>query len=327
MLPIIILILNYIYYHKKIKKNKHEDYNIIGLNIFKLFSYLLGFEQKIIFGDINFKINKPTTASQEKIIKKNEYLNINRILLISNHLNVLDCVNIQKFISSYYTDYLPVYIMSESVKKIPIYGKWVDKHCILIKNNIKYDKKIIEDKCKFLYNKSTKDKKYIFILFPEGCLRNAHNIIRNNNWCIKNNIKKFNNLINPRKTGFDLILNNFKPQKLILTSMIYGDDILNKKSQNFYSLFILNVAKKCNIYVCDISEYIKDINYNIDIKNILPNSYILENSIIYRIWQKHDILHLGFYNKIINSKNINTDIIYILLKIIIYIYILQFLIK
>ena len=57
MIPTIILILNYVYYWKKIKKNNHDDYNIIGMNIYNLFVNLLGFKQKIIFGNIDFKIN------------------------------------------------------------------------------------------------------------------------------------------------------------------------------------------------------------------------------------------------------------------------------
>lgn len=289
MTPIIILILNYLYYYKIIKKNNHKDYNAIGLNIFNLFSKMLNFEQNIIFGNIDFKLNifNPKSFSH---FNGNE---ATRILLISNHLNLLDCVNIQKFISTYYSDYMPVYIMSDAVKKMPMYGNWVNKHCILIKNNIKYDKKIIEDKCKYLYDKN---KKYIFVLFPEGCLKNKHNIIRNNNWCKKNNIKTFSNLINPRKTGFDLILDNFKPQKLILTSITYADDLVNIKSQNFYNLLTLKLAKKCYIYACDISDYIKDTNS--------PND-ILTDSIIYRIWKKHDILQTNIINKIIKNKYIN----------------------
>ena len=217
MIPFIILLLNYLYFFKKIRRNYHLDYNIIGAGIYKLFSFFLKFEQRIVFDDI--KYDKLIKKRNNNISTKKDYANINRILLISNHLNILDCVNVQNFISMFYANYMPVYIMTEATRKIPGYGKWVGKHCILIKNNIIYDKKIIEDKCKLFYKKSLNGEKYIFILFPEGCIRNTHNISRNNIWCKKNNIHPFKNLINPRKTGFDLILNNFKPQKLLLNSM------------------------------------------------------------------------------------------------------------
>ena len=320
MIAIFVLLINYLYFYRKINKNNHGDYNAIGKNIYNLFSLFLNFKQNIVFSNLeNNNISK-------KILKKNYiYLSdrfknnnkdINRLFLISNHVNILDCINIQNFISTHYYEFNPIYIMTDKVKKMPIYGKWVSEHCILLKNNINYDKQTIINICEEKYLKSIIDnKKYIFVLFPEGCIRTDFNINRNKKWCAKNKIKSFKYSINPRITGFNLIYNHFKPQKTILSSIIYLDDLTNKKSKNIWDIIKNNIASICYIYVSDISKYIK--NTNIIIKD-------LEISDIYNIWKLQDILLYKLYNINYNYKNEKKykNIIYIIVLLYFILYII-----
>lgn len=310
MISFIILLINYFYNFTKIMKNNHKDYNFIGWHIYKLYERLLNFKQYISFYDIDeyHKIEyNPTNRSS-------------RILLISNCVNMLDSINIQKFISEYYAEYMPVYVMPETVKKIPIYGNLMSEHFILLKNNIKYDKKTISQKCQKLYNDSiTSDKKYIIIVFPEGCVRTVRNIELNKKWCNANNINPLFNLINPRISGLNLITKNFKQEKTLLSTLIYSDDLNNTKSKTIYDIIFTNIAKCCHIYICDISQYF---TYGMYLSNIL------ENSIFYIIWVKQNsfinfIYKYDIYRNHINKSN-KIMIVYVFLFQMILFYILTF---
>jgi hypothetical protein len=203
--------------------------------------------------------------------------------------------------------------MPESIKNIPIYGILLDKHCIFLKNDIKYNKKILYDKCQNLYNISiNNNKKYIVVIFPERYIRTVDTIYQNNKWSKDNDIKPFRNLINPYINEISSITENFKQEKTLLTTLIYSDDLINTKSKKLYNFIIPNIACECHLYICNISEYFTS--------TILLSSPILENSIMYNIWKKQDKLIDSIYKYDIyknysinyNIENINLNQFYML---------------
>lgn len=290
MIIIIILIITYIANFTKFKKNKYEEYNYIGLYIYKLCYKFLGFKQYVSFCDIN-KYRKLNHTFNNNEIK--------RILLISNHVNNSDFINIQRFISDYYTEYIPLYIISGEIKKIPIYGK------ILENILLKYDKKKIQNRCKNLYISSiTDNKKYIIVIFPEIYI-NADNINKYNEYGKTNN-KLFSNLLIPQQEVVSLIMENFVQDTTLLTTLVYSDDLNNTKSKYIFDIIVTNISKCCHIYVCDISK-------------------ILENYNIYYIWKKqdnliNDIYKYEIYKKYIHNNYINYSPYILLLFSILYVY-------
>lgn len=316
MLIFLVLILGYIINFNKINTNKHEDYNYIGLNIYKLCSLFLNFKHNILFYDFMHNPFSSKNLYKVSFVPDNIYISYSskRVLLISNHVNYSDFINIQNFISKYYIEYNPIYIFFSQIK-IPIYGNKMKVHHIIYN-----DINSLEDRCKQIYSMSiNEDKKYILVIFPEKNIRDNYNITKYRELCKINNKKYFTNLIEPDINLVVSIFNNFKPERIILTTLVYSDDIMNNKSKSLYDVFNTNIAKYCHTYVSDISLYIE---------LMLHKSTDFQKSFFYYIWQKQDTLINNIYKYHIYKKyiwqndtqNIFLYIFYLFITFILYMY-------
>lgn len=176
-----------------------------------------------------------------------------KILLVSNHVNLVDFIHIHNFVNVTYPNHLPVFIAVDKIKKIPLYGKILSEHYILI-NRRKADMRTFLAKCQ-KYN----DKKVIMIIFPEGDIYSTNNKQKSDRWEIKiNSSHRFNNLLYPKIKGLYAIIETFKPDNILLSVMIYNSTLF-KNYNDFINPFIL--IPNCFMGVVDCEK----IRYNTDL--------------------------------------------------------------
>lgn len=168
-----------------------------------------------------------------------------RILLISNHVKLIDYITLHKVLIDLYPEHLPVFVSVDKVKKIPYYGDIFSKYYIFI--NKKDTKKSIEfmiEKCIEL-----KTKKVVMVLFPEGDIYRDKNVDKSNEYCIKNNIRKFDNVLCPKIRAYDIALKHFEPEQIKLTRLRYSDCITFIKYIDFLNIF--SKYPRCDVYMTD----------------------------------------------------------------------------
>jgi hypothetical protein len=170
-----------------------------------------------------------------------------KILLISNHVKLIDYISLHTALIRLYPKHLPVFVSVDKVKKLPYYGNIFSKYYILI--NRKDPKTSILDmiqRCKEL-----KKKKVVIVLFPEGDIYRYKNKVKSDNYCEYKNIEKFNNILHPKVKAYDIILKYFKPDQIKLSQLRYFNKYHKSGNKSFteYKDF-LNIFKKYPI--CDI---------------------------------------------------------------------------
>jgi 1-acyl-sn-glycerol-3-phosphate acyltransferase len=149
-------------------------------------------------------------------IHSDETSNIpDRVLLLSNHVSLLDYISLHKVLIDVYPDHLPVFVSIDKVKSIPYYGGIFSRYYILINRKNTAIDDIIR-KCTEL-NK----KKVVIVLFPEGDIYRDKNIIKSQEYCIQNNIDRFDNVLCPKTKAYNIILKYFKPDLIKLSSLQY----------------------------------------------------------------------------------------------------------
>ena len=164
-----------------------------------------------------------------------------KVLLISNHSKLIDYITLHTVLTKKYPDHLPVFVSVDKVKKIPYYGSIFKDNYILI--NRKDTKSSIYDmvlKCKDLEN-----KKVVIVLFPEGDIYRNKNITKSDNYCEKNNIEKFNNVLCPRVIAYYTILRHFNPDEIHLSKLYYNDHNTFIGYYDFLNIFVK--YPKCHI--------------------------------------------------------------------------------
>lgn len=269
---------------------------------FTIFNYLY---QRIFLNNISLKYYI------DKLFLYNKYLfkwsieyendiyitNKNKILAIFNHPNMLDSLFILKYLTDIYPEHKIIFVAKRELIKIPIIGNYIQNNFICLARDLKIDKDYI-DKRLDLYMKSY--KKIIIIIFPEGTTRCKETIKKSNNWCKKNNLEYYNNLLCPRYNGINIIYNIFKPDLILNNLIYYLDENPHKLTKCVYEKDLLgfNILFRCKI----ISQQLNNI---IDFKRD-----------IYKIWKYNDnILNEEYkqlnkiYNIIDKYYNINPNLI------------------
>jgi hypothetical protein len=151
-----------------------------------------------------------------------------RILLISNHVKLIDYISLHAVLIKLYPEHLPVFVSVDKVKKIPYYGNIFGKYYILInrKNKTTSIWNMIQ-KCKEL-----RSKKVVIVLFPEGDIYRHKNIVKSDNYCKTNKIDTFNNVLCPKVKAYETILKYFKPDQINLSQLTYSKN--NRKDNNTF---------------------------------------------------------------------------------------------
>jgi hypothetical protein len=166
-----------------------------------------------------------------------------RILLISNHVKLIDYITLHKVLLELYPEHLPVFVTVDKVKKIPCYGNIFSKYYIFI--NRKDTNKSMEDMVQRCLELKT--KKVVIVLFPEGDIYRSKNVDKSDGYCVKNNIKKFDNVLCPKVKAYDIIVKHFEPEQINLSQLIYKNYNTFIKYRDF-----LNICSKypsCDVYL------------------------------------------------------------------------------
>ena len=158
------------------------------------------------------------------------FLNINNITLkinnkikkfhqivVSNHISEVDPFILFLIFSNNNMKYR--FISDNRIKNIPIFGIIANYFDTIYINRENSKKALIK------LNKNIKTDDNICI-FPEGTLYYKPMIIKSNNICKKLQIKKFKNVLCPKKSGFNCIRSIIKPTYItdITLKFIYPDN-------------------------------------------------------------------------------------------------------
>jgi hypothetical protein len=219
------------------------------------------------------KCNSPTFKCTNTDVSINENIP-DKLLLLSNHVNFMDAFIIPYIVAKYFSRYTAIYITKEEYGKIPIIGTYLRRNHILIKGSGEQDIDIIKSRINEL---SKKHEKLLVILFPEGCLRYPASIKKSDNWCDKQNIDKYNNVLAPRINGLYNILMGYKPECIIQTILNYPvSDIKSYKGVWYSDILYGNLPNFVNLTLNDNTDIINNMNY--DDKNEFTNEF-------YKYWK------------------------------------------
>jgi 1-acyl-sn-glycerol-3-phosphate acyltransferase len=194
--------------------------------------------------------------------------NPDRILLISNHVKLIDYITLHAVLIKRYPDHLPVFVSVDKVKKIPYYGNIFSKYYLLInRRDTETSVSNMIQKCKELRN-----KKVVIVLFPEGDIYRRENVVKSDNYCKDIKIEKFNNLLCPKVKAYETILKYFKPNQIKLINLMYSKN--NHKDNKTFVKYMdfLNIFTKyptCDLFLtsCEKEKPLIDIWRQLDKEN------------------------------------------------------------
>lgn len=230
----------------------------------------MGWQNKTVLLNDNYKLLN---------INPDIYKNNNKILLLSNHVNLCDMFSILFMVRKYYPEHKIIGIAKLYFETIPIIGNFLKNNVILIDNGNHNNETKIDKQIETL----TKNGKSIVILFPEGTTYYDKSIQKSNEWCKKDNIKPFLNSLAPRIKGIQYILKYYQPDIILLNHLIYLDDHLHNKAV-YYSHFLThNLPKQSINYIKDITS-LKE-HYNI---SLTKKSELYFKDYFYKLWYQLD---------------------------------------
>lgn len=224
IIQFLIVILIYIY--RVLHQLTGTKWNITFQTIYRLIysSTEWMFKWKYSLG------NKKQEQSTHKVVQSSR--ENNRLLLLSNHLNMTDGFHYMKFIIDHYPEHTPYVFVKDSLRKLP-FSSSLAEHGIFLKRNYSQDKEHIISQLEQI---KQKHKKTILLIFPEGTTFIPESVERSLKWCSQNNIKPYNNTIVPRYKGLDLLLRHYCPDysntSILLGKIGYPDDPYLKYAQD-----------------------------------------------------------------------------------------------
>ena len=262
----------------------------------------LGYENQIRWGRDIYKFNEWLYKWKQIIHKKSYFTNNNKILLLSNHQNLVDGLNIQHFLFTYYSTYRPIIVMKKGISKLWLFGKYMKENHILIENDYEKDLNNIKE---VLHR--YKNEKIIVLLFPEGSVYNDDNIPKSNEWCKKQNIPPYQSCMCPRTKGLYAFINAFRFDTVLQCYITYPDDIKREKAIYYKHYLINKLPRISEIYIKNITSMMNDIRLL---------SFEDFSTRIYKYWREVDN-HLTQtykeyetkYIEFINHKHIYHDVV------------------
>ncbi|KAM0675858.1 hypothetical protein GVAV_000634 [Gurleya vavrai] len=134
-----------------------------------------------------------------------------KCIVLSNHLTNYDWIFVLVILNRLKMYREIVIILKESLKNIPIYGYGMRTFgYIFLKREWNTDRNILQNGLKQLRQKD----KFYLLLFPEGTLIDSETHAKSKKFALENNVtvnnKVFNpeNVLLPRKTGYEMIFEN-----------------------------------------------------------------------------------------------------------------------
>jgi 1-acyl-sn-glycerol-3-phosphate acyltransferase len=223
------------------------------------------------------------------------YKKTNKVdILIANHLNFIDSMMISSILKI--IDDRPFYFIIRKGPMIHMGGLslLISKFkCIFINKNANTDIEIIRDKISEINDG-------IIIIFPEGSIFSKNTHEKSLNYCKKNNLKPFNNLLYPRTTGLWIIINELK-KKNKLGNLIDFSILLTKcKEKSNVVDNLIYTTKPLNKDSYDIGDTVSIIRtYNL--AKYTKNKDMF-NKFFIKIWREKDIILEGPNYKKYNYK-------------------------
>lgn len=175
---------------------------------------------------------------------------------ISNHLSEMDYIVMAIINSFNYTNKKPIIVMKGILRYVLMATPWslLSDH-IYVKRNFDQDKLHITKVVNYLKNKNTN-----VMIFPEGGIFTDEKFLSNFQYCTKNNLKRYYNLLHPRTKGCDLIQTLLDTKNLYDITILYDtltyDDL--SRNYNFKNIVKYNIFPK-NIYI-DVQKH--NISFN-----------------------------------------------------------------
>lgn len=241
---IITILYTYFFLFTHFITNFNININIMTYinNLFIINKYLMGWKLLSTFPENYYMLDN---------IDNDKY-----ILALFNHPTLIDSFFCLKYLINKFPEHEIVFVIKEELTKLFLIGNYFKKHHICIKRNFDQDKQYIINKINSI---KLNNKKTIIVLFPEGTTFCKETILKSNNWCLKNNIDNFKNIIAPRILGYNLIKEHFMPNIILNNIIIYLDDLKCNKSRYENDIFKCNK----NVSICNIHTNIVDIDKDI----------------------------------------------------------------
>lgn len=180
-----------------------------------------------------------------KIYQSGNFISTDKIdIVICNHINRIDSLIISSIIKKNSNKNVYAVIQKE-IAKLPIIGNF-SPGCIVLERDFESDNiKIL----KFLKNINNG----ILIIYPEGTRMNENNFKKSNEFCEKNNLKKYNNLLYPKMKGLNLIINELKNENKL--GNLIDITIKTKDELKFKTGYVDFLKYKVGNLYCNINTY------------------------------------------------------------------------
>ena len=206
-------------------------------------------------------------------------------IIIANHINIIDVLMITSLLKV--IEPRPFYFIGhkaglDNLGGLSVLYYYSDN--IFINRDIKKDEDIIKNKIKNIKNG-------VIIIYPEGIILKEKYIKESLEYCKKNNLKPFKNLLYPRANGSWLIINELKNQ--------------NKLGNLIDITFILSKIKDRNVILKNLihsNKILKSEDYKIGDTNYIIRSFELNKYVdnynnfkdfLLKVWREKDIILEG----------------------------------
>lgn len=173
-----------------------------------------------------------------------------RCIVLSNHLTNYDWIYVLVILNKLGMYREVTIILKESLKNLPIYGYGMRVFgYIFLERKWNVDQEILKRGLKQLKEKNS----FYLLIFPEGTIIDSETHKKSKKFCTTNNItihnKPFNpeNVILPRKTGYDMIFDNLKDKIDGIIDITLITNPYTKYPSEIYDAKDVFVKRSCNV--------------------------------------------------------------------------------
>ncbi|RVD91854.1 lysophospholipid acyltransferase [Tubulinosema ratisbonensis] len=217
----------------------------------ELVKILKSYWSHITFAFFSFYLKNNIT-----IVYNKKFLKPRRSLVISNHVSNYDWIVLIKIFYFFEKFYELSIILKKELEKLPIVGRGMKMfNYIFLKRDLKSDEEVIKRNMVKLQN----EKEFYLLLFPEGTIlcESTHKL--SEKWAETTQFNfNFENVLIPRKTGFNLIINSLFdkidnltditifniPKTKYIHDTLSVENLFIKKNVKFNFLFLIDVYEK-----------------------------------------------------------------------------------
>jgi 1-acyl-sn-glycerol-3-phosphate acyltransferase len=208
-------------------------------------------------------------------VEEEYHINGDRVLALFTHPKILDGFFALKYITDKYPEHKIIFVVKKELVNLKLVGNYIRDNYLCLERKLEKDEPYIREKIRYFMNKYPK---IVIVIFPEGTTFCKETVDKSNEWCDKNRINHFNNLLCPRMSGVRIIIEILKPNVITNNIIYYMDDLYKNKTNYEKDLLKMDIINSCKI-----------ISKNIPIRDEFN---------IYKIWRDNDILLEEEYKKL-----------------------------